>query len=179
MPRAAPSVSTILQRAADAAFGKPLVTNIHRGLIAEAVVATALEPEWRWCSEDYASWDFERADGVRLEVKQSAARQTWEKDGDKPSACSFDIAERKGRYEGTRWIAAPGRNAHLYIFAHHPQADSHADHRDPLQWHFYVVRTDALPLAKRIGLASVSKLSKAVDYAGLPNAVAETAAHFD
>lgn len=63
----------IAAAAADAAFGSPLVTNVHHGLIAEAIVAKALGPTWRWCSSDYSAWDFERTDGVRLEVKQAAA----------------------------------------------------------------------------------------------------------
>ena len=127
-----PSISAIKMKVADAAFGRPLITNVLRGHVVEAIVACALEPDWTWCSQDYASWDFEHPGGLRLEVKQSAARQSWAT-SDKPSACSFDIAERKGRWEGAVWIDEPGRAAHIYIFAHHPIAESEADHRDPEQ----------------------------------------------
>jgi hypothetical protein len=127
-----PSIADVQRKVSESAFGKPLVTNVLRGHVVEAIVAMALEPDWSWCSEDYSSWDFERADGLRLEVKQSAARQSWAT-SDKPSACSFDIAQRKGRWEGQKWVDEPGRAAHIYIFAHHPIAGIDADHRDPAQ----------------------------------------------
>lgn len=144
-----PSVSDIQRRVAEAAFGRPLVTNVLRGQVVEAVVAFALEPHWTWCAHDYAGWDFERSDGVRLEVKQSAARQSWAT-SDTPSPCSFDIAERKGRWEGSVWVAQPGRAAQVYIFAHHPIADATADHRDPMQWEFYAVPATKLPATQRL-----------------------------
>jgi hypothetical protein len=161
-----PSAEQIRQRVADRAFGQRLIVNVHRSLVAEAIVAAALEPNWRWCSADYASRDFDRADGVRLEVKQSAARQSWTTD--QPSACSFDIASRSGRYEeGTRWIDSPGRNADIYVFAHHPLFGDEADHCDPAQWQFYVVPTGSLPEGKRIGLGRLRALTLPVNFAEL------------
>ena len=73
----------VVAKAADAAFGKPLVTNVLRAQLVEAMIALVLVPEWHWCGADYAPCDFERADDLRLEVKQSAARQSWSTD--KPS----------------------------------------------------------------------------------------------
>lgn len=67
----------VIAKVTASAFGQPLVTNVLRGHVVEAMVALALEPEWRWCSGDYAAWDFERADGLRMEVRQSAYRQSW------------------------------------------------------------------------------------------------------
>src|SRR5690606_35488651 len=108
----------VLAKASRAAFGAPLVSNILRGHVAEAVIALVLEPEWTWCSADFAGWDFERADGFRLEVKQSASQQSWT--SAKPSSPSFDIATRTGYWEnGATWVPRPGRQAHLYIFAYH------------------------------------------------------------
>lgn len=157
-----PSAEEIQRKVAAAAFGRPLITNVHRGMVAEAIVAAALEPEWRWCSEDYSSWDFERADGAKLEVKQSAARQSWAAANAKPSACSFDIASRTGRWEnGVEWIAEPGRSAHIYVFAHHPVADESADHRDPTQWQFYVIATERLPNTRRLSLSRLRSLGEA------------------
>lgn len=92
-----PTAADIQRKVADAAFGRPLITNVLRGQVVEAIVACALEPEWHWCAADYSSWDFDRADGFRVEIKQSAARQSWAT-SDKPSSCSFDIAERKGYF---------------------------------------------------------------------------------
>ncbi len=165
-----PSSTDVQLKVAHSAFGRPLVTNVLRGLVAEAVVALALEPEWQWCAGDYSSWDFERPDGLRLEVKQSAAKQSWAT-SDIPSACSFDIAMRKGRWEGADWIGEPGRAAHIYIFAHHPIADSTADHRDPGQWRFYVVPTSELPALGRLSLKRLQRLGLAVSFMELASAV--------
>jgi len=138
--------------------------------VVEAIVACALEPKWSWCAEDYSGWDFERADGMRLEVKQSAARQSWAT-SDKPSACSFDIAMRKGRWEGPRWIDQVGRAAHIYIFAHHPIADRSADHRDPNQWQFYVAPTWRLPKTRRLSLTGAKALATVTSFTDLGQAV--------
>lgn len=167
----APSIADIQTKVAEAAFGRPLITNVLRGHLVEAIVACALEPEWTWCSADYASWDFEHADGCRLEVKQSAARQSWAT-SDKPSSCSFDIAERKGRWNGATWIDEVGRAAHLYILAHHPISDSSADHRDAEQWQFYVLRTNALPSTRRLTLARARSLASPVSFTSLRKTVA-------
>lgn len=149
-------------------FGKRLITNNFRAIVVEAMVASALEPVWRWCSADWAGWDFERPDGLRLEVKQSAARQTWQRSDGRPSACSFDIKPRKGRYEGgTEWLDDEGRYADLYVFAHHHVADEAADHGDPLQWHFYVVPASDLPATLSIGLRRLKALAEPSTYADL------------
>lgn len=165
-----PSISQIQTKVAEAAFGRPLITNVIRGQVVEAIIACALDPEWRWCAEDYASWDFERNDGLRLEVKQSAARQSWAT-SQRPSSCSFDIAMRKGRWEGADWIEETGRAAHLYIFAHHPVTDASADHRDPAQWQFYVIPTSALPQTKRLSLTKAKSLTTAIGYTDLSSHV--------
>lgn len=162
--------------ACGAAFGNRLITNSYRGLVAEAMVASVLSPNWTWCSADYAGWDFERSDGVRLEVKQSAARQTWKRSDGKPSICSFDIRTRKGRYEGAEWFNDPGRNADLYVFAHHFVVDEGADHCDPQQWRFYVIPTTDLPSSKTIGLSNLTKLASALQFSKLA-AIIETATH--
>lgn len=160
----------VIAKVTEAAFGKPLVTNVLRGQVAEAIIALALEPEWNWCSADYSGWDFERGDGLRLEVKQSAARQSW--DTTKPSKAIFDVAARTGHWErGTEWIAGIGRPAHLYIFAHHGIYEDHADHRDPSQWDFYVVPTSALPDIKQISLGTIRAMTVVVPFTGLAETV--------
>ncbi|MGE4410065.1 MAG: hypothetical protein AB7D33_05785 [Sphingobium sp.] len=160
----------VIAKVTEAAFGKPLVTNVLRGQVAEAIIALALEPEWGWCSADYSGWDFERPDGLRLEVKQSAARQSW--GTTRPSKAIFDVAARTGHWEGgTEWIAGVGRAAHLYIFAHHAIYDDHADHRDPSQWDFYVTPTSALPDIKQISLGTIKTITTAVSINALAAAV--------
>lgn len=159
--RHSPMIDTdsLIFKAAQEAFGKPVINNVLRAVIAEALVACSLPEEWIWCSGDWAPCDFKHSDGTRLEVKQSAARQSWHTEGDAPSKGVFDIARRKGFYEGKVWNEAEGRNADIYVFAYHPVTDETVDHRNPAQWHFYVVPTTHLPDTKRISLAAVARLA--------------------
>lgn len=157
------------------AFGKPLIANHFRGLIAEAIVQLALGDDWRWCSADYASWDFDNAAGVRLEVKQSAARQSWKTSQAKRSRCCFDIRARDGRWEDGAWIGERRRNAQLYIFAYHSVEDESADHRNPAQWTFFVIAESRLPQTKTVGLAPLSRLVSSCSFDELAGAVKEVA----
>lgn len=167
----------IQQRAADSVFGRPLIMNSFRGVIAEAIVACALEPTWRWCAADWASWDFEHPDGTRLEVKQSAARQSWTSQVQVRSTPKFDIQARTGHWEGgITWQPnlTGARLAHLYVFAFHPVTGDEADHRDPTQWQFYVVDSKRLAANKSISLPRLKALADPISIAALPGAV-ETA----
>lgn len=166
-----PGVGSIKDAVCHAAFGRPLVTNVWRGLVAEAIIDKALGPEWEWCSQDYAAWDFRRDDGRCLEVKQAAARQSWSAPNKKPSRGTFDIRERLGRWDDTAWIAEQRRWADVYVFAYHPRVDDAADHRDPGQWRFYVVPTGALPKQKTITLTRVALLAGPVPFKELHRAV--------
>lgn len=164
---------TIIASATQAAFGCPLVNNVLRAILTEAIVDAALGEGWEWCSGDWALCDFRHADATRLEVKQSAARQSWHQDGDKPSVGLFDIAPRKQAWDGLKWVPSAGRNAEIYVFAHHPVADHSADHRDPAQWDFYVVGADCLPATRKISLAGVRARARPIGYDGIAAAVDE------
>ena len=164
----------IVESATRAAFDKPLVTNVYRSVIVEAIVDAALRPAWRWCSADYAGWDFEHASGAHLEVKQSAAKQSWTASSKGYVAPRFDIAERTGFWVGATFFPGQGRNAHIYVFAFHPRTDDAADHREPDQWVFYVLAASDLPAAKSIRLSSVAKLVDACSFGDLANAVEAT-----
>lgn len=65
-----PSADEVINQAVEAMFGKRLVTNVFRSMLVESMIAKVLGPAWNWCAADYASCDFERADGYPLEVKQ-------------------------------------------------------------------------------------------------------------
>jgi hypothetical protein len=147
----------VVAKVVHATFGKPLVTNVLRAQLVEAMIAMVLEPAWQWCSADYAPCDFERPDGLRLEVKQSAAMQSWSTD--RPSKAIFDVAARTGRNEAHGWVQEIGRAAHIYVFAHHPIFDASADHRDPTQWQFYVVPTSMLPAVKQISISTIKAMA--------------------
>jgi hypothetical protein len=165
-----PSVDEIRAKVCAAAFGSPLVSNIYRGLVAEIIVGAALGPEWELCSGDWRGWDFEHSTGFRLEVKQSAARQTWTGTR-KATVPIFDIRTRTGYFDRADWVADPRRFAHIYVFAHHPIMDGSADHRDPSQWRFHVVPANRPPTGKTISLVKVALLSDPTPWIGLKAAV--------
>lgn len=169
-----PSPIRIAELASQRAFGSPLVTNVNRGLVAEAVIAAAICPEWTWCSQDYFAYDFSHPSGARLEVKQSAARQSWPTK--KASLARWDIAARDGRWEGDVWIPSPGRNADVYVMCWHSMWTDDADHRDPAQWAFFVIAAGQLPTAKTMGMSSAKRLSTEVGFSGLADAVRATLA---
>jgi len=165
------TVDAIRASASHAAFGSAIVQNNLCALVVEAIIDAARKPSWHWCSVDRAGWDFEHETGTKLEVKQSAARQTWAASKLRRMP-RFDIRGRTGYWEnGITWIAQPGRYAQLYIFAYHPIVDEMADHCDPLQWQFYVVRAPLLLTAQAISLSSVKGLAFAQSWTDLFGAV--------
>jgi hypothetical protein len=155
-------IDEIVAHASRAAFGKRRVMNVHRAILVEAIVDKALRDKgWSWCSGDYASHDFHHTDGTRLEAKQSAALQSWKTA--RPSPAIFDIAPRTGYFEnGVEWVEAFGRHTDIYLFARHPVADEAlADHRDPYQWDFHLLRASRIvaPRQKTMSLGSIRSLN--------------------
>jgi hypothetical protein len=179
MASTSPTADQIANAAARLAFGGPVVNNVHRGLIAEVIVEHALMPGWKRPDGDWASFDLH--DGkFGLEIKQSAARQTW-----RPSAGQqqntrpprFDIAPRTGRYDQSgKWHDGRGRAAAIYVFAWHGVNDAACDQRDPLQWAFAVVPASRLPpTQKSLSWPAAVALAPAgvVDWLGITAAVAQ------
>lgn len=168
---------SLRDRLFDALLGKPLVSNAFRGALVEAMIAETLEPEWRWCADGWGEVDFRGPEDVGLEVKQSAARQSWHDGASRPCQPRFDIAARTGYWGADgRWMESPGRNAAIYIFGWHPIFDPEtADHRNVTQWQFFVVNAHALPEQKTIGLKAIRNLAQPCGVYGLLDAVAEVA----
>jgi hypothetical protein len=146
----------IAKKAGDAAFGNPLVENSWRSHVVEMIVESVLSPEWKWSAEGWSGWDFQHVEtGLRLEIKQSAARQSWKGTPKRPSQPRFSIQTAKVHWtDGVNPKPLPGR-AEIYVFAYHPIKNDTADHRDPSQWTFYVVRTRDLPAAKSVSLSKL------------------------
>lgn len=147
-------------------YDRPIMNNVDRGDYVECMIVTALGADWRltWADGwDWAAWDCEHTrSGIRLEVKQAAARQSW--DGQSlPSRrnTSYDIKPRKGYWtRHNKWVTSPGRLAHIYVFAWHGRRDERTDQRDPEQWRFFVVPELDLPRSqKSIGLARLKQLA--------------------
>ena len=167
-----PAAEDIRDAASHAVFGKRLIQNNFRAVVAETIVDFALKPTWRHCSENWGGWDFQHTTGMRLEVKQSALRQSWKQAGSQGEP-RFDIAARSGYWhEGINWIPKVARHADIYIFALHSVTDDNADHRDASQWRFYVVEASKLPpSSKTIGISRLRTLASAVEWQGLFEAI--------
>ena len=168
-------MNEIAFRLAAKLFDKRLIENSYRSAFVEEMIAPFLsQGGWKHVGDGWNGWDFERGDGVRLELKQSAANQTWsdllvKKVKPKPK---FDIAARTGYFDAQGvWCAGPDRLAHVYVFAWNGTLDETTDHRNPDQWEFYVVGTPALPKdQKSISLAGVQRLAAGTGQCG-PTAI--------
>lgn len=167
------ALDTVLRR-----YDCKIMNNLHRAEYVECLVASLLGGRWTlpWTEGwDWAPWDLRNDLGTKLEFKQSAARQRWHKAEDFVAMSPrFDIAPRTGYWMAIdKWVAVPGRAADIYVFAWHPEtSEKLADHRDPRQWMFYVVRTHDLPSEqKSIGLAGIKERAPMVRAEALASAV--------
>ncbi len=149
-------------------FDGHVMSNKSRGDFVECLIGIALGPGWRlaWTGADeWAAWDCQHHNGARVQIKQAAARQSWDKGATPKRHPSFDIRPRKSYREvrNGRWakVRAPGRQADLYIFARHSETrERHADHGMAGQWEFFVVPEKDLPRdRKSIGLKALNRLA--------------------
>ena len=155
-------------------YEQKVMNNVHRSDYVEAIVALALRESGWTRREPWDAWDFENESGVRLEVKQSAAAQSWG-GGETQSPSRFDIAPRTGYWDNKEgcWVPQPGRHANIYVFAWHDGARETADQRDATSWEFYVISEGDLPEQKTIGLTAIRDLASRSHVEGLPVAVAK------
>nr|WP_309504129.1 hypothetical protein [uncultured Roseovarius sp.] len=140
-------------------FDVPVMQNNLRGLWVELMVLELLGSGWKHVGKDWAAWDLERIDGLRVEIKQSARLQSW---GPSIGSPRFSIATAKGHYpDGKTYVPniSGKRLANLYIFAWHDGEDQ----RLASEWQFYVVDAKELPKSqKSIGLEALKKLTEPV-----------------
>ncbi|MEE4379446.1 MAG: hypothetical protein V2J55_18320 [Candidatus Competibacteraceae bacterium] len=137
-----------------------LTGNALRGLLAEYIVATALNRA-SGVRTEWDAFDILSEKGRKVEVKSAAHIQSWEQKA--PSAIRFNIRPTQ------RWNAATNeysqeakRQADVYVFA----VLAHTDQQsvDPLnlgQWVFYVLRAsklNELGMQKSIALSRLRKL---------------------
>lgn len=171
-----PTSDKIAQLVSERIFGGRIVQNNFRGEVVETIVELALGNGWAHCAADWAGWDFESSDGIRIQVRQSAAKQTWV--SPKAMRPSFSIKPSKGYYTGSVWHAEPGRHAEIFVFAWHPLINDEADHRDVTQWHFWVIAERDLPtIQKSLSLRVLqSKWGAGVAFEGIGPAMVAVAA---
>ena len=162
-------------------YQSPILENVYRGDYVECLIAHALGSDWKltWLSGwGWAAWDIEHESGARLEVKQSAARQTWDQNPVAPRRFArFDIAPRSVYWnrDGSERLDFPEplRLADIYVFAWHPERElDRADHREPDQWQFFVVSEPRLPRSQQtIGIAGLRKLGSPCRVGAIADAV--------
>ena len=162
-------------------YDGPIMNNISRGDYVECMIAITLGTDWRltWIDGwNWAAWDCEHlSSGVRLEIKQAAARQTWD-GGETPARrnLAFAITPRSGYWTRMgQWIESLGRHADVYVFARHGRDANDADHADPRQWQFFVVAEQDLPQdQKSIGLRRLREIAAQCGIADLRRALERT-----
>ncbi len=157
--------------------GSDLVGNTMRGILAEYIVAKALEIDCKVRAE-WDAFDLVTADGLRIEVKSSSYLQTWNQKV--LSRIAFGIQPTRGWDASTNQTSIElRRQADLYVFcvlAHLEQQTL-----NPLnveQWEFYAVSTPILdqtcPMQKTIGLARLKAIAgEPVSYESLAQKVSE------
>lgn len=152
-----------------------LVANTVRGLLAEFIVARAVDAV-DLVRDSWAAFDLTSRTGVKIEVKSASYLQTWHQTG--PSVISFSVKKARAWDANTNEFAIEQRrHADVYVFALLAHLDKAT--LDPLnlaQWEFYVVPTHVLDSRKRsqhsISLASLRKLeSGPYGFDALANAV--------
>lgn len=157
-----------------------LVGNALRGVLAEFIIATAIE-----CSDDirkeWGAFDLETPEGYKIEVKSAAYIQSWSQK--KLSQIQFGIRPTQNwdDLSGT-YSKESIRQADIYIFC--LLAHKSKDTIDPLnleQWTFYIIATKTLnrtvPKQKTITLSKLVELTpREVKYEGIAKAVKETLA---
>jgi hypothetical protein len=142
-PPRIPTSDELAHLAGDRLFGRPIVQNNYRGEVVETIVERALGNAWPHCGADWTGWDFQSGGGLRIQVRQSAAKQTW--DSPKTTRPTFSIKPSKGYYTGPVWHAELGRHCEIFVFAWHPLVGDETDHRDASQWRFWVIAERELP----------------------------------
>lgn len=140
-------MNDIAARLAARLFDQALIQNQFRSAFVEEMIRPSLGGGWKYTGDSWCGWDFERSDRARLEVKQSAAYQTWSKARKMQTKGAFDIAPRTGYFteNGAVWTAEIGRPADVYVFAWNPEED----HRPESNWKFFVLPTNILPEKKK------------------------------
>lgn len=172
-------MNEIALRLASRIFDQPLIENRFRSAFIEAMIEPYLAPHgWRYTGDGWGGYDFQHTDGSRLEVKQSAAHQTWSEPRNLKTRGGFDIAPRTAGYfseHGSKFtpMTTPTRCAQTYLFAWNPVFGiPEVDHRNPDQWEFYVVPAAQLPPGQRtITLSKIKAITKPVNLVQLSAAM--------
>lgn len=121
-----------------------LLNNTTRGVLAEFLVASALEILTSGVRDPWAAYDLVTADGLKIEVKSAAYLQSWVQK--RISTIIFNVPKTRAWNPDTNELARDAeRQADIYVFAllaHQNKAT--VNPLDVSQWHFYVLSSVAL-----------------------------------
>ncbi len=153
-----------------------VLSNATRGVLAEYLVARALGIGNEGVRDEWAAYDLETADGLKVEVKSAAYLQSWNQRDF--SRISFMVRKTLAWDPDTnRQSTVPTRQADVYVFALLAHRDKKSvEPMDVSQWRFYVLPTAVLDGRTRsqhsITLPTLERLSDgALCYDGLAEAV--------
>ena len=164
-------------------MGSDLMSNTLRGALGEYLVALAVgaADARDAVQEEWAAYDVQSPDGVKIEVKTSAYIQTWYQS--KLSQPDFDIAPKEGWDAKTNSrIEEKKRWADVYVFGLLHHQDKHTvNPLDLSQWTFYVLPTATLnrerPDQKKIRITPLENLgAQKVGFIDLRRAIAAASA---
>ena len=157
-----------------------LLSNATRGIVAEYLVARALDADPEGVRDEWAAYDLRTKDGVKIEVKSAAYLQSWYQG--RPSRVSFVVPKtRAWDPSKNRLDDQPARQADVYVFALLAHQDKQTvQPLDVSQWVFYVLPTSVLDGRTRsqhsITMPTLCKLcERSVGYHDLRAAVTEAA----
>jgi hypothetical protein len=138
-----------------------LLTNRQRGILAEFLVASALDLT-KQPRQEWEPYDLITDNGLKIEVKSSAYVQSWEQN--EFSKVSFGIKPTMNWNDSGKRSDTKVRQADLYVFCVLKHKDKHTI--NPLnlnQWDFYILETSVLdekvPNQKTITLPSLLSLN--------------------
>ena len=160
-------------------MGSNLMSNTVRGALGEYLVALAVgaADTMDGVQEEWAPYDVQSPDGVKIEVKTSAYIQTWGQA--QFSTPQFDIEPKKAPDSATNsWTTEKKRWADIYVFClHHHQDQATVNPLDLSQWTFYVLPATTLDRAvggqKSIRISRLQQIgAQAVSFDGLSPAIA-------
>lgn len=155
------------------------VSNATRGVLAEYIVARAIDLSRDEIRDEWAPCDLEAPDGCRIEVKSAAYIQSWTQK--RLSQIVFRIPKTCVWNADTGdWEGAPRRHADIYVFALLKHEDKETI--DPLnldQWEFYVVRAEALGERKEVSGRWLRRRTPPVAFGALRAAVLDACGRRD
>lgn len=152
-----------------------LVSNVTRGRLAEFIVATSLEVDFKTPRDEWQAYDLLTPQGIKVEVKSASFIQSWNQI--KYSTIIFSTkATKYWDRKSNSYAKTIKRQADIYVFC----LLSYLDHTtiNPLnldQWEFYILSTKELNNYKRskvsISLGSLKKLAPSVKYEAIKETV--------